>query len=939
MVFIRRYDLFQLEKCLLGDIRMKIPQNILKNENTITGIFFIVIILIFFYRIFLGEVYSPTNLYYHMAPWKAVYSTDGTQGALLSDPVDALLPGIHFTKEQIMTGGLSHWNPHYAMGVPVESSFIVFLYPLILLYMILPIEVATTFYLMSKLFIAAIGMFIFLRQQKVNTHAARIGALIFTFALPMIVWLNWPHTSVSVLAPWLLWGIQKVYNGDRKFIVFTAYIIAIMLFGNMPAYVGYYLYIGGVYYLFLLVREYFRERNLKRIITKGMYFMLVIIFGIGIASVYVFTFINYINSFGLIDQRDGLFQNFFSLQYILSLLSPFYIKELGIPAMHPNEYSGYFGITSLVIFGMSFLYIFRIKNFKYHFWTALSVLCWLIVYGSPIADIFEFLPVLGSSSAIRLIGPLTFLIAIVVAYTLSNILERTKNNIHNLSLVFSISFLFILYITSMSKVTKSVLITPSLVMSFLIILFIIITLCLYYYKLISRKVFILLITLLFTFDLLKAGIDYNPTVQYDKASVNPQTESTNFLKINLNDQRFAAIGLWTLFPNTSTFYGVNDIRGHSLVLTNPRHQKFYQRIDNEAYRTATRVQINTMDNFNLLSAASVSYIISPNNVKETVYKDNPQRDGVELSPIGEITTGTVIEQTFISREENMSAISILLATYQLTFDQQMMEFTLLDQYDHLVRREIISLDQIKDNAFYKFDFDPIKDSKDKLFKIRLTSDATLGNAATQWVSKENSYDFGDLYNNGREQEGDMIFKSYFNKTIPFDFIDQKDNLYVYKNNNSLPRAYLVNEVAYIEDEDEILNFMSAGDIYTRAYVEEPLNHQFQSRERVSDKYTEVSTFNDSGDTIEIKVDIMRDMFLVLTDNYFEGWRAYINDEETKIYKTNYLFKGIMVPSGEHTITFIYEPKGYRIGIVITVISLILSFLFYYYFRKSDTIDL
>ena len=44
-------------------------------------------------------------------------------------------------------------------------------------------------------------------------------------------------------------------------------------------------------------------------------------------------------------------------------------------------------------------------------------------------------------------------------------------------------------------------------------------------------------------------------------------------------------------------------------------------------------------------------------------------------------------------------------------------------------------------------------------------------------------------------------------------------------------------------------------------------------------------------------------FLVLTDSYYPTWQASIDGKETKIYLTDYNFRGIIVPKGEHTVEF------------------------------------
>lgn len=54
--------------------------------------------------------------------------------------------------------------------------------------------------------------------------------------------------------------------------------------------------------------------------------------------------------------------------------------------------------------------------------------------------------------------------------------------------------------------------------------------------------------------------------------------------------------------------------------------------------------------------------------------------------------------------------------------------------------------------------------------------------------------------------------------------------------------------------------------------------------------------------------------LFLSETWYpEGWKAYVDGEEAPILRLNYLFRGIVVPPGEHTITMRFEPRGFAVG--------------------------
>jgi uncharacterized membrane protein YfhO len=54
-------------------------------------------------------------------------------------------------------------------------------------------------------------------------------------------------------------------------------------------------------------------------------------------------------------------------------------------------------------------------------------------------------------------------------------------------------------------------------------------------------------------------------------------------------------------------------------------------------------------------------------------------------------------------------------------------------------------------------------------------------------------------------------------------------------------------------------------------------------------------------------------FLVVSEMHFPGWRAYLDGVDTPIYRSNYLFRGVVVPPGRHTVRFVYRPVSVAVG--------------------------
>ena len=74
-------------------------------------------------------------------------------------------------------------------------------------------------------------------------------------------------------------------------------------------------------------------------------------------------------------------------------------------------------------------------------------------------------------------------------------------------------------------------------------------------------------------------------------------------------------------------------------------------------------------------------------------------------------------------------------------------------------------------------------------------------------------------------------------------------------------------------------------------------------------------------SLRIETEAVSNGLLVLTDTYYPGWRAWVDGAEQPIWRTNYLFRGIMLPTGRHTIEFRYEPISFQIGLLIAAVTI------------------
>jgi hypothetical protein len=63
-------------------------------------------------------------------------------------------------------------------------------------------------------------------------------------------------------------------------------------------------------------------------------------------------------------------------------------------------------------------------------------------------------------------------------------------------------------------------------------------------------------------------------------------------------------------------------------------------------------------------------------------------------------------------------------------------------------------------------------------------------------------------------------------------------------------------------------------------------------------------------------------WLVLSDLWYPGWKARVDDNPVPLYRGNYLFKAVEVPAGEHLVEFQYRPLAFRLGVLLSALGLL-----------------
>lgn len=148
----------------------------------------------------------------------------------------------------------------------------------------------------------------------------------------------------------------------------------------------------------------------------------------------------------------------------------------------------------------------------------------------------------------------------------------------------------------------------------------------------------------------------------------------------------------------------------------------------------------------------------------------------------------------------------------------------------------------------------------------------------------------------------------------------KDNFFVYELQNHFPRAYIVPNALQLTSQQEVLSAIKKNTVDLKRFV--LISEKITSAKKNNGSFQQAPITSYKPDEIIIQTTLDNPGYLILSEMWFPGWKAFDNEKEVPILKANYLFRGIYLTKGNHNIRFIYDPISYKIGFVTSLVTLL-----------------
>lgn len=611
----------------------------------------LVILLLYVYSpvIFGNWNYSYTNCLYR---WKPFASENvATKGFCYTDITDNVLPIAYTTLHQ---GLITAWVPTFSIGAPMTVNL--YFSPFNYLYL-LPFGIAMPLIAIAKIVIAFLGMYFFLRQLGYTARGGFIAGTTYALSAAMVAWRGWPHTEVGAWAPLLFLVLDKLVKELRvKYIVWTAILTFLMLMAGMPTFAAYFFYIGFAYALFYTCRMYWgRWRRFAATLAAGIG---AVALGAIMSLPYTGELLTSVGSNGYSDSRSTLSSVGLSVEQIKTMFFPFMTTQNTINSLESMLYTGVLAIITVAFTVVRF----RSKP-RAGFFACSAVIVAVLLF-SPVFDIvFTHLPMIDTSPKFRIIILLNFSLAVLLGINMDDLLTRVIDTMRERLVVWGVSALaFVVYLYAAFKTRGTPLVSENNVefgplqrrIAYITVaVFGVVVLCrtclpaLFRFVAVRNRESDAAVTLaskvmsvLCTVALCGAvmvdtgyfAIEYLPLTQKGSSAIPQVTSTIKYLQDNTrNGEKIVGKNV-DLPVDSAMFYGLRDIRGHGLSMTNPDIKAYYTAIDKSAYEASpTNTVFKNVSNENLLRYLGVKFIVS----SETQENDPEYSSGEGMKTVGD----------------------------------------------------------------------------------------------------------------------------------------------------------------------------------------------------------------------------------------------------------------------------------------------------------------
>lgn len=207
-------------------------------------------------------------------------------------------PLASYHRECFWRGEIPLWNPYNDCGLPFLAQWnTMVLYPLSLIYLLLPLPWSLNFFCLFHLWLGGMGMYFLARSWTRSAPAGALAGFAFSVSGVVLSCLKWPN-NIAALAwmPWVVLTTERAFAGSSRSLGIAALLAATQMLSGAPEIILLTWIMTGALWIYTWGTRQGRSQILRR-------FPVLVLLVIGLSAAQLFPFLDLLRQ----SQRDSAF--------------------------------------------------------------------------------------------------------------------------------------------------------------------------------------------------------------------------------------------------------------------------------------------------------------------------------------------------------------------------------------------------------------------------------------------------------------------------------------------------------------------------------------------------------------------------------------------------------------------------------------------------------
>lgn len=147
------------------------------------------------------------------------------------------------------------------------------------------------------------------------------------------------------------------------------------------------------------------------------------------------------------------------------------------------------------------------------------------------------------------------------------------------------------------------------------------------------------------------------------------------------------------------------------------------------------------------------------------------------------------------------------------------------------------------------------------------------------------------------------------------------------NPHALGNAWFVNDFKTVANADEEITALKGINPENEVVIDKRFAQFVDGKKFQKDLSGNIALTEYKPNYLKYSAKASSEQLAVFSEVYYEkGWNAYVDGKEVPHFRVNYIFRGLVLPAGDHTVEFKFHPKSYYTGNTVSLASSLLLLL-------------